>query len=185
MGWFDPTLNVKYMHPSEIKKGMRMAREVHKPIGPGGAMQPCTELTPVWDVSLGSSGGISYGLRYLFRLMTGELRSAMDCDRVPVDPEILPENRPPRDGMWITNEPFGFHDHKPGVTTDREYYANSTALEKWTAPDGKVYRLLAYRGWRKFWVCRWDQGTKWFGPHREIPDLAGEQFDAIRRGEAC
>ncbi|MBL1115373.1 hypothetical protein JK364_23670 [Streptomyces sp. 110] len=181
MEWFDSTLNVQYMHPAEIKEGMRWAREVQRPLGPGGSMQSCTELTPVWDIGLGNSGGY-YGMRYLFSLKTGELRSAQDNDRVPVDPEILPENLPPYEGTWITNEPFGFHDHKPGVIPDRHWYENSRALEVWTAEDGRVYRLLAYRSHRLFWVCRWDKGAKWFGPSRETPDLAGKQFDAIVEG---
>ncbi|MEV5264769.1 hypothetical protein [Streptomyces werraensis] len=183
MEWFDPTLNVRYLHPSQIEPGMRWAREVQKPIGPGGSMKPATELAPVWDISIGSSGGY-YGLRYTFRLSTGELRSAQDNDRLPIDPLIIPENQPPHEGTWITNEPFGFHDNKPGVTPDRDYYTNSRALETWTSADGRVYRLLAYRGWRKFWVCRWEQGKKWFGPDRENSDLAYDQLDAIRTGAA-
>ncbi|MET9360441.1 hypothetical protein ABZX93_05985 [Streptomyces sp. NPDC006632] len=182
MEWFDPTVNVKYLHPSEIREGMRWAREVQKPIGPHGALLPCTELTPVWDTSIGASGGY-YGTRYLFRLSTGELRSAQSNDRVPIDPEIIPENRPPHEGMWITNEPFGFHDHKPGVTPDRHWYENSRLVEKWGASDGRVYRLLTV-GYRMFWVCRWDQGKKWLGPTRETFELAGQQLDAIVEGRA-
>ncbi|MFD9815186.1 hypothetical protein [Streptomyces sp. NPDC059080] len=179
MKWFDSTLNVKYTHPSEIREGMRWAREVQRPIGPHGAMRPCTELTPVWDISLGASGGY-YGSRYLFRLNTGELRSAQSNDRVPVDPEIIPENRPPHESTWITNEPFGFHDHK-AFTTDREWYERSRVLERFEVEDGRVYRLLnGKHGVLK--VCRWDQGKKWLSPARVTPECAYDQFEAITEG---
>ncbi|MFH9731812.1 hypothetical protein [Streptomyces sp. NPDC017260] len=182
MQWFDETLNVQYMHPGEIREGMRIAREVQKPIGPNGTLKPCTELTPVWDIGLAPSGGISYGSRYLFRLNTGELRSAQTNDRVPVDPEIIPENLSPHDGTWVTHEPFGLHDHHL-FTTDREWYEHSRLVHRFETEDGRVYRLLCGKhGVLK--VCRWDQGKKWLGPARFYPEGAYKQWDAIAAGDA-
>ncbi|KOT51147.1 MULTISPECIES: hypothetical protein [Streptomyces] len=181
MEWFDDTVNVRYVHPAEIKEGMRIAREVYKPIGRGGAMVPCTELTPVWDISLGDSD-VYYGTCYLFRLSSGELRSTRSDHRVPVDPEIIPGNLPPHAGTWITNEPFGFHDHK-SFMTDREWYEASRVVEVYEEDDGRVYRLLRGKhGVLK--VCRWDQGKKWLGPARISPEAAYDQFDAIKEGRA-
>jgi hypothetical protein len=179
MDWFDSTLNVRLVHPAGIQAGMRLARHVEKPIGPHGEMKPATELTPVWDIGIGASGGY-HGMRYLFRLMTGELRTATSSDRMWADPEILPENRPPHETTWITNEPFGFHDHL-GFTTDREWYERSRLVSQHTTEDGRVYRLLAGKhGVLK--VCRWDQGKKWLGPARITPEGAYDQFDAIVQG---
>jgi hypothetical protein len=170
---------IEPVHPAEIKPGMRVPREVVD-------MEPGRELIPIWDVSIlpSSSASIYGGTRYAFRLSNGEQRFATASDRIYAVREIRLQDEPPHEGTWITNAPFGFHDHKPGVTPDREYYVNSRALETYTADDGRVYRLLAYRGWRQFWVCRWDQGAKWFGPSRESAGLAAAQLDAIKGGEA-
>lgn len=180
MEWFDSTANVQYLHPAHIEVGMRWAFEAEKPTGPNGAMQLCTELTPVWNIGIGASGGFSHGSRRLFRLRTGELRTTEDNHRVPVDPEILPENLPPHDSTWITHERFGLHDAK-GFTTDREWYEVSRLLEKYETEDGRVYRLLAGKhGVIK--VVRWDQGKKFLGPARVTWDGAYDQFAAIVEG---
>lgn len=181
MQWFDPKLHVTYVHPSEVREGMRLARKVHKPIGPGGAMRPCTELTPVWAIGLGPSSCLAYGPSYLFRLMTGELRTAQSNDRVPIDPDIIPENRPPHEGEWITNEPFGFHDDKPSVIPDRHWHDRSTVMEEWSANDGRLYWLLNVDNGR-YWVCRREGAKRWNGPSRRTLDLAGAQLEAIMEG---
>lgn len=189
--WFDPTVGVLLMHPSEITTGMCLA---HEAAAPDGSRD--TVLRPVWSIGCGGTHEHHGGIRYNFRTMDGELITASSNSRVWAVPEILPENLPPHDGMWITNQKFGMHDHKAGVLGDRYFYQRTRALDTFTDPDGRTYRLLEGRStrhdnrrdsegrWHCYWVYRWEQGVKWLGPSREVSDLAYEQFEMIRKGRA-
>ncbi|MFE9250879.1 hypothetical protein [Streptomyces sp. NPDC007088] len=76
------------------------------------------------------------------------------------------------------------------------FYERTRALDTFTAPDGRVYRLLFGQStrhdnrldpegrWMCFWGYRWDHGVKWLGPSRENADLAYKQFELIRQGRA-
>lgn len=189
MEWFNPTFGIEYVHPSSIREGMRIATEVHKPL-PGGGHQRKTALAPVWNIGTGQSTG--YGIRYLFRLNTGELYAADSNCRVPVILRIDQKDMPPHTGLWITNQRF---DENAGMLGDRYFYERTRQVDKFETEDGRVYRLLFGQSrrredlgrseqWRCFWVYRWDQGVKWLGPGREAQDLAWEQFEAIREGKA-
>lgn len=182
MTWFNPTIGVEDMHPGSVRVGMRIATELHKPL-PGGGVQRRTVLTPVWDISTSASGGMSIGRNYLLRLSTGELLHQPGNSSVPVDQSISPENMPPHTGMWITNQPMGFHDHKPGVTADQHFYDGRHVLDEWSVADGRRYELLHHKDFG-FWVCRTEGDAKWFGPTRFSSDPAHDQFDAITRGRA-
>jgi len=189
--WFDPSANVKLMHPDEIERGMRLAREVTRPDG-----SPGTELLPVWDVSIGGGYSPYGGIGRSFRTMDGELRQAASNSRVWADPEIRREHLPPHDAKWITHQKFGIHDQLPGALGDRYFYQRTRAVDTYTAEDGRVYRLLHGRStrqdsrrapenrWSCYWVYRWDRGVKWLGPSRETSSLAYDQFDMIREGRA-
>lgn len=185
--WFDPTVNVKLMHPYEVMPGMRLAREKK-----GADGQRYTELTPVWDMSTGP-GLTSYSYSMLFRTSDGKVHSASSSDRVWVDPEITDGTRPPGPGIWITNQRF---DENAGMVGDRYFYERSRMIDHWVCADsGRVYRLLYGHSrrnedtgpgerWSCFWVCRWDRGVKWLGPSRGAKSLVEEQFEQIRGGQA-
>ncbi|MFE0063463.1 hypothetical protein [Streptomyces sp. NPDC059003] len=190
--WFDPAAGVALLQPHLVQCGMRLAKETRQPDG-----SRVTRLTPVWDISLGGTYEIYGGTGYSFRTSDGVLHPVASSARVWVHPEIRPEDLPPpHHGDWITHQRFGQHDHRPGVLGDRYFYQRTRAVDRFTAADGRVYRLL--RGastraddrrnpdgrWECYWVYRWDQGVKWIGPSRETSDLAYMQFDLICNGEA-
>lgn len=189
--WFDPAAGVVLLHPSEIKRGMQLAHEAAEPGG-----DRTTVLTPVWDIGVGGTHEPHGGIGYTFRTSDGECHPAPSNARVWAHPQVHDEDLPPHAGRWITNQPFGVHDHQPGALGDRYFYERTRAVEMFTAADGRVYRLL--RGastrhdnrrdpqgrWQCYWVYRWDQGVKWLGPGRETPALAYEQFEMIRENRA-
>lgn len=189
--WPDETAGVELLHPGQIEKGQRLAREITRPDGSIG-----TEFTPVWGISVGGTFETYGGIGYRFRTSDGELHHAPSNSRLWAHPQIRPQDLPPHEGQWITNQRFGAHDHKPGVLGDRYFYERTRAIDTFTAPDGRVYRLLCGHStrqddrqdpqgrWRCYWVYRWDHGVKWLGPSRENADLAYDQFALIREGRA-
>ncbi|MFF3957374.1 hypothetical protein ACFYY1_29795 [Streptomyces sp. NPDC001890] len=189
--WPDESAGVELLHPAQIETGQRLAREITRPDGTIG-----TEFATVWDVSVGGTYETYGGIGYSFRTSDGELHPAPSNSRLWAHPQIRPEDLPPHEGQWITNQRFGAHDHKPGMLGDRYFYERTRALDTFTVPDGRVYRLLYGRStrhdnrqdphgrWRCYWVYRWDHGVKWIGPSRENSDLAYEQFKHIREGRA-
>jgi hypothetical protein len=187
MEWFDPTLNVQFLHPSAVRKGMSLARAV---TGEDGQVR--TALYPVWDIGTAAQTFPAYSIGYWFRTSDGKLHSASSADRVPVITEITDETQPPSSGIWITNQRF---DENAGLLGDRHFYERSRAIDKFEAEDGRVYRLLygcsrrsedtgPGERWSCFWVCRWDRGVKWLGPSRGAQSLTEEQFEKIREGKA-
>lgn len=179
---FDSKLNVQLVHASQVRRGMRLLVEVAKPVSPGGALEVCTELIPVWDITVTPNFWVARGKSwFLFRLMTGDEEGAMEDDLVPVDADLLPENQPPHVGTWITNQPFGFDLDQPYGAPPYEVYASCRVLETWVAEDGRVYRLLAHEG--RYWVCRWDFGKKWIGLWQAPRERADAQWAAIVSGQ--
>lgn len=178
MKWTDGRFHLQFMAPSQVQEGMRLAHLVHKPTGRRGILRRRAELTPVWDISLLPTVGDAH---YLFRLRSGAVHSAPSGRRVLVDAEVIAGNLPPREGRWVTSEPF---DRAAGVTSDGRFCARSKILEWWTAPDGRRYRLLRSCDGLLFRVCRLEGAEKWLGPPWVSLVRAGQQFDEIRSGEA-